>query len=68
MSDRAAHAAQLREVKQRRLDVLELQAGEQGSATPPHVLTEIEQLRTDLAAFTTNSISSSRRWPVWSFG
>lgn len=49
MSDRAAHAAQLRDVKQKRLDILEIQAGEQGSTTPPHVLTEIDQLRIDLA-------------------
>lgn len=52
MSDRATHAAQLREVKQRRLEALEIQAAELGNATPPHITTEMEQIKAGLIALT----------------
>jgi len=44
------HIEKLRRVKQQRLDALELQAGEFGFETPPHIINEIEQLRAGLAA------------------
>lgn len=38
----------VRQAKLARLDVLELQAAQQGISTPPHITTEIRQLREEL--------------------
>jgi hypothetical protein len=49
-AQQAQRAAELRAAKERRLHQLRLQAAELGLHTPPHVLTEIDQLEHDLAA------------------
>jgi hypothetical protein len=43
------HQDRIREAQRRRLEALELQAATHGIDTPPHVATEIEDLRGQLA-------------------
>lgn len=43
------HAEKLRLAHQRRLQILEMQAAQFGYSVPPHILTEIEDIRRDLA-------------------
>src|SRR5687767_9174166 len=43
-----SHVRKLAEAQKRRLEVLELQAAELGNAAPPHIVTEIEDLRSQL--------------------
>lgn len=40
--------ADLRQAKEQRLQALEMQQAQKGNDTPPHILTEIDQLRTDI--------------------
>jgi predicted ATPase len=43
------HAEELLRISQRRLHKLEVQAARKGSDTPPHILTEIEDVRAEVA-------------------
>ena len=49
MSTLTTHAHKIADAQRRRLEVLELQAAEQGNTTPPHIAVEIEDLRRDLS-------------------
>ena len=44
----APHQQRIASAQRRRLSVLEVQAAEYGYATPPHIATEIEELRAQL--------------------
>lgn len=58
------HSRRLADAQRRRLEVLEIQAAEQGSMTPPHVLVEIEDLRQALTGsrFPIYPISDEQRY------
>jgi len=49
MNGPMTHAHKIADAQRRRLEVLEIQAAELGNITPPHITTEIEDLRRDLA-------------------
>lgn len=63
------HAEKLRFAHQRRLQILEMQAAQFGYLVPPHILTEIEDIRRDLELLNVrfsprNSVSQPETQPV----